>query len=148
MDTKKYEDQMPVDEGLQGNETIEEAILALQQEPTEEMLAHTLTVIRRRARANGQFIVAVIPPVGAESSLQIQAIQTEDERYWWMAFTGFDEELRGSGNVMSTFMADIGQLFRSAVSVEDIQGVIVNPWNRTLMMDKNLIKITLGEGNH
>ena len=59
MDTKKYEDQMPVDEGLQGNETIEEAILALQQEPTEEILAHTLTVIRRRARANGQFIVAV-----------------------------------------------------------------------------------------
>ena len=51
MDTKKYEDQMPVDEGLQGNETIEEAILALQQEPTEEILAHTLTVIRRRARA-------------------------------------------------------------------------------------------------
>lgn len=38
MDTKKYEDQMPVDEGLQGNETIEEAILALQQEPTEEIL--------------------------------------------------------------------------------------------------------------
>ena len=51
MDTKKYEDQIPVDEGLQGNETIEEAILVLQQEPTEEMLAHTLTVIRRRARA-------------------------------------------------------------------------------------------------
>ena len=50
MDTKKYEDQMPVDEGLQGNETIEEAILALQQEPTEEILAHTLTVIRRRDR--------------------------------------------------------------------------------------------------
>ena len=45
MDTKKYEDQMPVDEGLQGNETIEEAILALQQEPTEEILAHTLTAV-------------------------------------------------------------------------------------------------------
>ena len=96
-------------------------------------------MIRRRARANGQFIVAVIPPAGAESSLQIQAIQTEDERYWWMAFTGFDEELRGSGSVMSTFMADMGQLFRSAVSVEDIQGVIVNPWNRTLMMDNGKI---------
>ena len=41
MDTKKYEDQMPVDEGLQGNETIEEAILALQQEPTEDCLLYT-----------------------------------------------------------------------------------------------------------
>ena len=109
------------DEGLQGNERIEEAILALQQEPTEELLAHTLTVLRKRIKDGG---------------------------LWWMAFTSFEEELRGSGSGMSTFMADMGQLFRSAVSVEDIQGVIVNPWNRTLMMDKNLIKITLGEGNH
>ena len=37
-----------VDEGLRGNEQIEEAIAALQQEPSQEMLAHTLTVIRRR----------------------------------------------------------------------------------------------------
>ena len=145
MDTKKYEDQMPVDEGLQGNESIEEAILALQQEPTEEMLAHTLTVIRRRARANGQFIVAIIPPAGAESSLQIQAIQTEDERYWWMAFTGFDEELKGSDSVKSTFLTDMRQVFLQAVRTEEIEGVILNPWNRTLMLDKTLLRVILGE---
>ena len=140
MDTKKYEDQMPVDEGLQGNETIEEAILALQQEPTEEILAHTLTVIRRRARANGQFIVAVIPPVGAESSLQIQAIQTEDER---MAFTGFDEEIKGGETVMSTFMADISHLFEAALMTDDIEGIILNPWNRALMLDTSLLQLIL-----
>lgn len=44
MDEKK-------DKGLQGNEKIEEAILALQQEPTEELLAHALTVVRRRMRS-------------------------------------------------------------------------------------------------
>ena len=38
------------DKGLQGNEKIEQAIAALQQEATQEMLAHTLTVIRRRMR--------------------------------------------------------------------------------------------------
>ena len=54
MDEKK-------DKGLQGNEKIEEAILALQQEPTEELLAHALTVVRRRMREQGQFIVAVEP---------------------------------------------------------------------------------------
>ena len=36
------------DEKLQGNEKIEEAIEGLKKEPTQEMLAHTLTVIRRR----------------------------------------------------------------------------------------------------
>ena len=132
------------DEGLHGNERIEEAILALQQEPTEELLAYALTVLRKRMQEKGQFIVAVEPPVGDGT----MKIRTKDGGLWWMAFTSFDEELRGSGSVMSTFMADVGQLFRSAVSVEDIQGVIVNPWNRTLMMDKNLIKITFGERNH
>ena len=35
------------DNELTGNEFIENAIEALQKEPSEEMLAHTLTVIRR-----------------------------------------------------------------------------------------------------
>lgn len=42
------------DEGLQGNEKIESAVAALQKEPSEEMLAHTLTVIRRRMNEKGQ----------------------------------------------------------------------------------------------
>ena len=50
MDEKK-------DKGLQGNEKIEEAILALQREPTEKLLAHALTVVRRRMREQGQLIV-------------------------------------------------------------------------------------------
>ena len=54
------------DEGLKGNEKIEEAIQALQQESTQEQLAHTLTVIRRRMRENGQLIVAVEPSIGQE----------------------------------------------------------------------------------
>ena len=48
-----------VDEGLQGNEKVEMAIMALQQEPTGEMLAHALTVIRRRMRESGQLILAL-----------------------------------------------------------------------------------------
>lgn len=49
------------DEGLNGNEKIEQAVCQLQQEPTQEQLAHTLTVIRRRMRENGQVVVAVEP---------------------------------------------------------------------------------------
>ena len=47
------------DETLQGNEKIEVAIQALQKEATQEQLAHTLTVIRRRMKDSGQVIVAV-----------------------------------------------------------------------------------------
>ena len=131
------------DNELQGNEKIEEAIAALQQEPTQEMLAHTLTVIRRRMQEKGQFVIAVEPPTG-DYQLKLQAITTDDGKVWWMAFTSFDEEIKGGGSVMSTFLTDIEKLFTSALSVEEIDGVIINPWNRTLMLDKNLIRIVRG----
>ena len=38
---------MPQDKSLQMNQTIETAILQLQQSPTPEQLAHTLTVCRQ-----------------------------------------------------------------------------------------------------
>lgn len=133
-----------MDKGLQGNEKIEDAILALQKEPSQEMLAHTLTVIRRRMKEKGQFIVAVEPPSG-NSGLNVQAVQTEDGAQWWTVFTSFEEEIKGSGSVMSTFLTDMEQLFQSALGVEEIKGIIVNPWNRTLMLDKTLLNIILGK---
>ena len=92
------------DETLQGNEKIEVAIQALQKEATQEQLAHTLTVIRRRMKDSGQVIVAV-------------------------------------DSVKSTFLVDIDKLFDAALTVPEIKGVILNPWNRTLMLDKGLIRI-------
>ena len=133
-----------IDEGLYGNEKIEEAIAALQQEPTQELLAHTLTVVRRRMRENGQMIIAVEPGMSGEQ-MKLQAVQTADGNSWWAVFTSFEEELKGSGSVMSTFMTDIQKVLEAALSEGQISGVIINPWNRTLMLDKTLIRIILGE---
>lgn len=132
-----------IDEGLLRNEKIEEAIAALQQSPTEELLAHALTVVRRRMRENGQVIIAVEPNAAADQ-MKIQAVKTSDGNSWWAVFTSFDEEMKGSGSVMSTFMTDIGKVLEAALSEEEIHGVIINPWNRTLMLDKTLIRIILG----
>ena len=131
------------DKGLQGNEKIEQAIAALQQEATQEMLAHTLTVIRRRMKENGQFILAVEPPTG-DDQLRIGTVKTGDNKTWWAAFTSCEEELKGGGSVQSTFLTDISQLFNSSLQVNEIEGIILNPWNRTIMLDKNLINIILG----
>ena len=136
-------DSRNTDEGLQGNEKIEQAVYALQQEPSEEGLAHALTVVRSRMREGGQFILAVEPPKG-DGKIEIQAVQTADGQQWWSAFTSFEEELKGSGNVMSTFLSDMEKLFTTALRTEGISGVIINPWNRTLKLDKNLIQIVLG----
>lgn len=135
---------MELDKGLQGNETIEEAILALQEQTSQEMLAHALTVVRRRMKEGGQLIVAVDPPK-VSGQMEVQILKTQDGRTWWAAFTSFEEEMKGSGAVMSIFMADIRQLFEAAASEEMICGIIINPWNRTLMLNKALIRIVLGK---
>ena len=132
------------DEGLKGNERIEDAIFALQKEATQEQLAHTLTVIRRRMKEGGQLIVAVEPDP-AQAQMKLQTVRTPDGKIWWSAFTSFEEELKGSGSVMSTFLTDMEQLFRMTLTADDIEGVILNPWNRTLMLDKRFLHIILGE---
>ena len=135
--------EIPADKGLSGNEKIEEAIAALQEEPSQELLAHTLTVIRRRMQEDGQLILAVEPPAG-EAQLRIQAVQTSDGKQWWSAFTGFEEELKGAEPVQSTFLVDMDKLFDAALAVPEISGIILNPWNRTIQLDKTLIHITKG----
>lgn len=134
---------MEKDQNLKGNEKIEESIWQLQKEPTQEMLAHALTVVRRRMKEGGHLIVAV-DPSGAMDSLQIQTVQTGEGKLWFAAYTSFEEQMKGSNAVMSAFTAEIRRLFQMALRTEKIEGVILNPWNRTLMLNKNLIHIVVG----
>ena len=133
------------DEGLKGNEKIEDAIAALQSNATEELLAHTLTVIRRRMKEGGQLIVAVEPSVQG-TQMNLQTVKTTDGAVWWSAFTSFEEELKGADQIKSTFLTDIDKLFQTALSVPEIKGVILNPWNCTIMLDKHLIEIIMPKG--
>ena len=59
-----HRDNEKIDAGLKENYRIEEAIEALQKESSYEMLAHTLTVIRRTMTKKAQMIIAVEPPRG------------------------------------------------------------------------------------
>lgn len=128
------------DEGLIGNDKIEEAVLALQNEPSQEILAHTLTVIRRRMKEGGQLVVAVEPSLES-TQMKLQTVKTADGALWWSAFTSFDEELKGADSVKSTFLTDIDKLFDAVFDAEGISGVIINPWNRTIMLNRELIRI-------
>ena len=94
--------------GLQGNEKIEEAIATLQSQSTPELLAHALTVIRRRMKEQGQLIIAVEPsPLSNE--MNVQAVKHQTEKNWWVAFfTGFDEELKGGDSVKIYFFNRYG----------------------------------------
>jgi hypothetical protein len=34
-------------------------------------------------------------------------------------------------------------MFEAALTVPEIAGIIINPWNRTIMLDKHLIRIIM-----
>ena len=53
--------------------------------------------------------------------------------------------MRGNSRVMSTFLGSMKQLFEIALRTDGINGIIINPFNRTIMLDKELIGIILGE---
>lgn len=130
------------DQALIGNEVIEEKIKYLQENPTNEQLSVTLTAIRKRMKEGAQLVVAV--EANASATMEMQIMQLEDKSKWLVAYTSFEEELKGSNPVMSTFMADMGQLFQMALEEPNVQGVLLNPWNCTLMLDKNLLQVIKG----
>ena len=75
-----------------------------------------------------------------------EGIQDAKKQRGPVSYTHLDVYKRqGSGSVMSTFLTDMEQLFRKALLADEIQGVILNPWQKTLMLDKTLIRIILGE---
>lgn len=129
--------------GLEGNEQIEEAILAVQKKPDNETLAHALTVIRRQMKAGAHLIIAV-DQVPEKEQISLRTITTADGKSWFAAYTGFEEELKGSNPVMSAFTAPISQIFQMTLASREVAGVILNPWNRTMALDKNLIQIIQG----
>ena len=131
------------DKELAGNEKIEEYIAILQKEPSEEMLAVVLSTIRRRMREGGEFVGAVDPSIGGQ--FQIQAMELENGEKWMVAFTSFEEQMKGNTQVMSTFMAKIDQLFDMALAEKSVKGLLLNPWNRTIMLDKDLLGLIKGE---
>lgn len=135
---------MEKDNNLQENTKIEEAIEQLQKVPSQEMLTHTLTVLRRRMKEDGELIPSVDQDAGT-GSLQMRLLKTKDGRSWFLAFTSFEEQMKDSNPVMSAFTAGIRELFRMTLDEKQVDGLIINPWNRTIMLNKKLLRIIMGE---
>ena len=82
-----------------------------------------------------------------DDQIRIRTVKSADGKVWWAAFTSFDEELKGSSSVKSTFLVSLEQLIHMASETKEISGVIFNPWNRTIMLDHTLLSIIIGEEN-
>lgn len=131
------------DKSLIGNELIEENIASLKDNFTEENLAVLLTTLRKRILDAGQFVVAV-DASGNDINLTLKTANYNGKK-WFVAFTSFDEELKGDGSVMSGFLADIGQLFDMALKSDEVEGVLINPYGNMISINKAIILAVKGE---
>ena len=132
---------------LKGNEKIEEAILMIQQEPSMDTLSFAILSINRRMREGGKLILSVESAAPAEGQLPIRVLEIDGEE-WWVAFTSFEEQSKGSDAIQSTFLVDMDQLFHAAMSEKRVGGIVLNPWNRTLQLDRKLIAMVIGLQDH
>lgn len=130
---------MEKDKNLQGNKLIEDSIAEMYQHKSDEQLAKVLSIIRTRMMDEGHFVVAVKP--GDEGNLEVRLISMPDGTKWFAAFTSMEEEIKRQTDYVSGFTAKISQLFDMALTSEEVEGVLLNPWDKAIRLDKEVIKI-------
>lgn len=126
-----------VDKSLIGNEKIEKAIEDLKNDFSDEKLAVLLTIIRKRISENGQLVVAVDANSGVES-LALKTASYNGKK-WFVAYTSFDEEMKGELSIMSGFLADIDKLLDMVLKSNEVEGIIINPYGNMLSINKQII---------
>lgn len=131
---------MEKDKNLRGSKLIEDAIDVMYQDMTDENLAKVVYVLRDRIKDSGHLIVAVKPGM---NSLEPRTVKTPDGKSWFAAFTSFDEELKKKDDMVSGFTAEMTKLFGLALEADGIEGVIVNPWDKALKLNKELLELVL-----
>lgn len=131
------------DENLKGNEKLEDDIKELLDAPSDEALAVLLTSFRKRMNEGGHLVVAVNAAKGAGENLSVRTAYMNDKK-WMIAYTSFDEELKGREAVMSAFTAPISQILQMVMTSPELEGVIINPYGGTIKLDKALSSLIVG----
>lgn len=133
---------MEKDKNLRGNDTIENSLIQFKKSMTDENLTHTLSLLRKRMKENGHFVVAV--RVAANGNMELRTVKTPDGKEWFAVFTSFEEQNQGGDNIKSTFTAEMTQVFQISLQTPNVEGILLNPWNLSLKMDKSIISLIMG----
>lgn len=133
---------MEKDLNLRGNEIIEKSIEVLKKDMTDENLTHTLSMLRKRMKDQGHFVVAV--KMAGNGNMELRTLKTSDGKEWFAVYTSFEEQNRGGDNIKSGFTAEIEKIFQICLQTENVSGLILNPWGSSLRLDKTLISVVMG----
>lgn len=143
---------------LKDNIYIEKAIEIFHKNATKENLVRLLAVIDKRMTQQGQFIVPVEPPQVAYDMFDLKTLKvgdtltskeplrfrlltlnTKDGREWLVAFTNSEEAEKGQST--STLTLSIENHLKAALDMDNVAGIIINPWSTAFLMEKELIQL-------
>ena len=127
------------DSFLTGNSIIEDAIARYYEESNQDNLLAVVNAILYRMHANGHFL---IPAVTQEDgvSFDLHHIQANDGKMWLAVFTSPEEYEKGQKASVLSYFIDAFLEFCADMQEE---GIIINPWGKSFLLTKDLIKLLL-----
>lgn len=158
--TRESSETSTEDSFLQGNDVIVVAIDMFYQDSSKDNLVKLLESIRNRMNQAGHLLIPVETPqaalnmidpehikvgdvVTAQEDLhfKMRQLETKDGKQWLVAFTSKEEMNKGeSSSVISNFTDGF---LEAVMEMEQIAGVILNPWDKFFLLDKELIQVML-----
>ncbi len=118
---------------LEGNERIEEAIGAFQEDASKERLTGVLEALRQRMHQDGHFM---IPVAGEEDGFTFRTVRSKDGKEWPVAFTSPGEYEKGEpSRIVSVF---IDTALKACLDA-GAPGFILNPWGTAFRLSAELI---------
>lgn len=133
------------DTTLVGNEQIEEAIHRFYQEQTPERFMDVCLTIRKRIAENGHLLFPVDMgededgnPIFTFKTLEVDGVSV------MVAFTSLAEKQKGPpAGGLSNF---IDSVLEPLMQIDEIGGLLLNPWGESLCLGKEDIAVILNPG--
>ena len=135
-----------IDPTLAGNEQIEEVIHLFCEDPTPELFTAVCLAIRQRMQQDGHFIFPA-DLFEDEEGCQCFDFKTLDLEIGpvLVAFTSMEEKKKAPpSGAVSQF---IDSMLEALLQMDDIQGLLINPWGESLFLGKEDIGMILTPGS-
>ena len=133
------------DTALKGNEIIEEAIHLFHQERTEHRLMGICMAVRQRIAQEGHllFPVDVEENEEGEQVFNFKTLETGGMPYL-VAFTSLEEKQKGPE--VGTLSSFVDSVLEALLQMENIVGLVINPFGESICLDKDDITVILNPG--
>ncbi len=127
---------------LNGNEAIEQAIAAFEENRCDETIRELICTIQHRLAEDGHFLIPLeYPDPDDYGRYALQSITTDDGEIYMPCFTSEDELRKGPETGILSFFMDA--FIENAVDQDEVNGIVINPFGTACHLPKSILQIIL-----